>query len=94
MSNKFLSLNLWIIKKLLRMLLYLSLAMIVVYCYYRYELKDAVWIEFSDNNIRGQIHLPDVIAHSKDCSKLFEWQDSYLPKEIHIKCPWSNENKK
>jgi hypothetical protein len=83
----------WVIKKLLRAFLYLTIAIIVVFCAYQYLTRNDLWIEFTQNNIRVKICVPEDIVKNKDCNKFLEWQDDYLPKEMQKECPWpKNDN--
>lgn len=79
----------WLKRGLQKVIIRLLLAMLIIFCVYQYFMyQEETWVDFNQNNIKGQIMLPKAIGDSKDCKKFWEWKEDNFPDDKSMKCPW------
>ena len=78
----------WGIGKIVKGLIYLTVAVVIVFYGRQYVPGNEVWVDFVTNTIRGKLLVPQDIAKTKDCDKFFQWQHDNLPAAMHGICPW------
>ena len=90
MINKIWKVLLWVMIKMLKVVIYMyvALAIIITIFGWQYFWRDEVWVDFTTNNIQGQILVPKDISKTKDCEKFFQWQHDNLPATMYGICPW------